>query len=388
MQSLDKKILVEDAVSWRHHLHSIPELAYKEVQSSNFIAKKLTEFGLKVHRGLAGTGVVGTLKRGTSSRTIGLRADMDALPISEITGLDYSSRHEGVMHACGHDGHMAMLLAAARLLASDETLDGTIHFIFQPAEENEAGAKRMIEDGLFNLFPMDAVYGIHNWPDLPVGSAGVLSGAAMAAFAIFDIEVKGKGGHAAMPHKGADPVAAAFQIGSALQTIVSRTISPLSAAVVSITSINGGNTYNVIPESCKLSGTVRWFEAEVGNKIEENLRNITNSIAVGLGCEVNVDYQRRYPATVNSAKETLFAKSVIEKLDPKTELIPDLKPSMAAEDFAFMLEQCPGAYIWLGAERKGKNPGLHAPDFNFNDEIIPIGVELWCRLARAHLKSK
>lgn len=388
MQSLDKNTIVSEAVAWRHHLHSIPELAYKEVQSSDFIAKKLTEFGLKVHRGLAGTGVVGTLKRGTSNRTIGLRADMDALPISEITGLDYSSRHEGVMHACGHDGHMAMLLAAARLLSTDETIDGTIHFIFQPAEENEAGAKRMMEDGLFKTFPMDAVFGIHNWPDLPVGSAGVLSGPAMAAFAIFDIEVKGKGAHAAMPHKGADPVTAAFQIGNALQTIVSRNISPLDAAVVSITSINGGNTYNVIPESCKLSGTVRWFEADVGDKIETNLKNITNSIANGLGCEVNIDYQRRYPATINSAKETKFAKNVIEKLDPKTKLIQDLKPSMAAEDFAFMLEECPGAYIWLGAERSGKNPGLHAPDFNFNDDIIPTGVELWCNLASNYLKSE
>ncbi len=388
MQTIDKDTIFSEAVAWRHHLHSIPELAYKEVQSSDFIAKKLTQFGLTVHRGLAGTGVVGTLKRGTSNRTIGLRADMDALPITEITGLDYTSRHEGVMHACGHDGHMAMLLTAARLLAEDKNLDGTIHFIFQPAEENEAGAKRMIEDGLFKTFPMDAVFGIHNWPDLPVGSAGVLSGPAMAAFAIFDIEVKGKGAHAAMPHKGVDPVTAAFQIGNALQTIVSRNISPLSAAVLSITSINAGNTYNVIPESCKLSGTVRWFEADVGDRIETNLINITNSIATGLGCEVNIDYQRRYPATINSEKETNFAKSIIEKLSPKTELIQDLKPSMAAEDFAFMLEQCPGAYIWLGAERNGKNPGLHAPDFNFNDDIIPTGVELWRNLALAHLKSE
>ncbi len=388
MQTLDKSTLISEAIAWRHHLHSIPELAYKEVQSSDFIAQKLTEFGLMVHRGLAGTGVVGTLKRGTSKRTIGLRADMDALPITEITGLDYASRHEGVMHACGHDGHMAMLLSAARMLANDENIDGTIHFIFQPAEENEAGAKRMIEDGLFKTFPMDAVFGIHNWPDLPVDSAGVISGPAMAAFAIFDIEIKGKGAHAAMPHKGADPVTTAFQIGNALQTIVSRNVSPLSSAVVSITSINGGNTYNVIPDSCKLSGTVRWFEPDVGDKIETNLKNITTSIANGLECEVSIDYQRRYPATINSIKETNFAKDIIKKLNPKIDLVENLKPSMAAEDFAFMLEQCPGAYIWLGAERSGKNPGLHAPDFNFNDDIIPTGVELWHNLALAHLKSE
>ena len=387
MQSIDQNTLISEAIAWRHHLHSIPELAYEEVQSSKFIAQKLTEFGLEVHKGLAGTGVVGTLKRGTSKRTIGLRADMDALPITEITGLDYASKHVGVMHACGHDGHMAMLLAAARQLANDQTIDGTVQFIFQPAEENEAGAKAMIKDGLFNKFPMDAVFGIHNWPDLPVGTAGVMSGPAMAAFAIFDIEIKGSGTHAAMPHKGTDPITAAFQIGNALQTIASRNISPLSAAVVSLTSINAGNTYNVIPQSCKLKGTARWFETEVGDQIEERLKSITSSIAEGLGCVANITYERRYPATINTPKETQFAQKTIENLEPNLELAKNLKPSMAAEDFAFMLEHCPGAYIWLGAERQGKNPGLHAPDFNFNDEIIGTGVELWRQLAKAHLSS-
>ncbi len=370
-----------EAVAWRHALHEMPEIAFNEHRTSRFVAGRLATFGLEVSRGLAGTGVVGTLRRGTSRRAIGLRSDMDALPITEATGVSYASRFPGLMHACGHDGHMAMLLAAARHLSRRDDLDGTIHFVFQPAEENEAGARRMIEDGLFERHPMDAVLGIHNWPSLPVGKVGVIAGPMMAAFAVFDIAIAGRGGHAAMPHLGSDPLAAAFQIGTALQTIVARNVSPLASAVVSVTEVHGGDTYNVIPAECRLAGTARWFDPAVGDILEERLRDIVTAMATGLGCTATIDYQRRYPATVNDAVEERAVADTVASLGPELTLATALEPSMAAEDFAFMLERVPGAYVWLGAERTGENPGLHSPRFDFNDAILPLGVALWSKLA-------
>ncbi len=337
---------IEEAITWRHTLHRTPELAFEEHLTSAFVAERLTAFGLDVSTGLGGTGVVGTLRRGTSQRAIGLRADMDALPITEATGLTYASTHPGKMHACGHDGHTAMLLAAARHLSSCDNFDGIIHFIFQPAEENEGGARRMVEDGLFREHPMEAIFGIHNWPALPVGQVGVMAGPMMAAFDIFNITITGKGTHAAMPHQGVDPIACAFQIGSALQTIVARNVSPMSSAVLSVTTVHGGDAWNVIPESCRLTGTARWFEPAVGDLLESNLKRVVNSIAEALGCTAEIDYQRRYPATINNAVEAGFVQNTVRGLGSQLVLAEDSQPSMAAEDFAFMLEECPGAYIW------------------------------------------
>lgn len=379
--------VVADAIAWRHALHRMPEIAFDEKRTSDFVADKLASFGLEVARGLAGTGIVGTLRRGTSARSVGLRADMDALPIDEATGVPYASGSPGLMHACGHDGHMAMLLAAARVLAARDDIDGIIQFIFQPAEENEGGGRRMVEDGLFERFPADAVFGIHNWPALPVGSVGVMAGPMMAAFAIFDIVVRGSGAHAAMPHQGADPVLAAAAIATALQTVVARNVSPLSAAVLSVTQIHGGDTYNVIPDRVRLAGTARWFAPEIGDILEARLRDIAAAIASAHGCSAEIDYQRRYPATINDAEEARFAAQLVEGLESSAgiRLAAGIEPSMAAEDFAFMLERRPGAYIWLGAARDGDNPGLHSPRFDFNDRVLPLGIELWSRLAIARV---
>ncbi len=378
---------IDEAVAWRRELHQMPELAFQEHRTSAFVAERLASFGLEVATGIGGTGVVATLTRGTSSRVIGLRADMDALAIHEATGLAYASKNVGRMHACGHDGHTAMLLAAARSLSKSTTLDGTVHFVFQPAEENEGGAEKMIADGLFKRFPVDAIFGMHNWPALPVGRAGLTTGPMMAAFGIFEIEVKGKGAHGAMPHQGADPVAAVFQIGSALQTIASRNVSPMSSAVVSVTTVHGGDAWNVIPDACKMSGTVRWFAPEIGDLIETRLKAIVHGIAEAMGCEATIDYQRRYPATINDATEARFVQGVIRGMAPTLVLEEDIEPSMGAEDFAFMLLEKPGAYVWVGQGRGTGDAGLHSPRYDFNDAALPIGADLWARIAEARLAA-
>ncbi|MDE1570174.1 M20 aminoacylase family protein [Aquabacter sediminis] len=373
---------IADAVAWRRALHRIPELAYDEHQTSAFVADKLRSFGLEVETGLGGTGVVATLKRGNSDRVIGLRADMDALAITEATGLDYASQHPGRMHACGHDGHMAMLLAAARHLAKSGRIDGAVRFIFQPAEENEGGARRMIEDGLFERFPVDAVFGMHNWPDLPLGRAGLTTGAMMAAFGIFDITVTGRGAHGAMPHQGADPIACMFQIGTALQTIAARNVSPMASAVVSVTTVHGGDAWNVIPGSCRMTGTVRWFAPAVGDLIETRLKAIVSGVAEAMGCTATIDYQRRYPATINDPQEARFVQDVVRDVSPVLTLDETIEPSMGAEDFAFMLQERPGAYIWVG---QGGGHGLHSPTYNFNDDALPVGAALWVAIAEKKL---
>ncbi|QTL03986.1 amidohydrolase [Aquabacter sp. L1I39] len=373
---------IADAIAWRRALHRIPELAYDEHQTSAFVAEKLRSFGLEVETGLGGTGVVATLKRGTSDRVIGLRADMDALAITEATGLDYASEHPGRMHACGHDGHMAMLLAAARHLTKSGRIDGTVRFIFQPAEENEGGARRMIEDGLFERFPVDAVFGMHNWPELPLGRAGLTTGPMMAAFGIFDITVTGRGAHGAMPHQGADPIACMFQIGTALQTIAARNVSPMASAVVSVTTVHGGDAWNVIPGSCRMTGTVRWFAPAVGDLIETRLKAIVSGVAEAMGCAATIDYQRRYPATINNPQEARFVQDVVRDLSPVLTLDETIEPSMGAEDFAFMLQERPGAYIWVG---QGGGHGLHSPTYNFNDDALPVGAALWVAIAEKKL---
>ena len=371
--------LLAEAVSWRHHLHRHPELAFNERQTSDFVGSQLERFGLKVHRGLAGTGVIGTLTRGTSRRSIGIRADMDALPIREESGTAHLSSVPGVMHACGHDGHTAIALAAACVCATLPDLDGTVHFIFQPAEENEGGGRRTVEEGLFKSFPCDSVYALHNWPGLPVGTCAARDGPMMAAFGTFEINIRGRGSHGAMPHAGTDPIIAAAQIVSALQSIVSRNVDPLQSAVVSVTQIRSGDTWNVIPDECLIRGTTRWYEEETGNRIEERMANLTSSIAAGFGCSAAVRYERRYPATINDPASAKLLRDVAGGTGLK---VADAPPSMGGEDFAYMLRAVPGSYLWLGAARTGENPGLHSARYDFNDDALPAGVALWVSLVR------
>ncbi|MBT9369783.1 M20 aminoacylase family protein [Rhizobium sp. CSW-27] len=374
---------LQEAIRWRHHLHAHPELGFQEIETARFVAERLSEWGYAVRTGYGRTGLVGSLTKGSSRKALGIRADMDALPILEETGAPYASKSAGVMHACGHDGHVTVALAAARELAG-ETFDGTLHFIFQPAEENEGGARAMVEDGLFRDFPMDAVLGMHNWPALPVGTLVARDDEMMAAFGTFEVQVVGRGAHGAMPHEGADPVLAASQIVSALNTIASRNISPLQASVVSVTQIHGGDAWNVIPERVVIRGTTRWFNAAVGDILQARLEQVARSVAEGFGCRAETDYQRRYPATINNAAVAAMVRSQAAAMELQ---VIDAAPSMAAEDFAFMLDEKPGCYFWLGAARAtGDNPGLHSPRFDFNDQIIPGAVDMWRSTAMNFLR--
>lgn len=367
--------LVDEAVAWRRDLHAHPELGFQEKRTSAMIAGLLEGWGLRVTTGFGGTGVVATLGDG-GGRSVGIRADIDALPITEETGLAYGSRSPGTMHACGHDGHTSILLLAARL-AARQPRKGTVHFIFQPAEENDGGARVMVQDGLFDRAPCDAVYALHNWPDLPVGQVHAGPGPMMAAFARFDITVRGRGGHAAMPHKAAGVISATAAIASALHELPARRIDPLDPAVLTVTRIQAGSTWNVSPEVSTLSGTARWFAPETGEILQREFHRAVTAIAQSQDCTAEIDFQVCYPATINTAPEAALVgqAAVLAGLSAV-----EGRPSMASEDFAFMLEQRPGAYAWLGARREGENPGLHSPRFDFNDALIPQGAALWLRL--------
>lgn len=372
-----------EAIGWRHALHRRPETAFEEHETARFIADKLAEWGYEVRTGHGRTGVVGSLTRGASPRAIGIRADMDALPIREASGVAYASEIDGKMHACGHDGHVSMALAAARACARLD-FDGTVRFIFQPAEENEGGGRLMVEDGLFRDLPVDAVYGLHNWPGLDIGACVARDDAMMAAFAVFEIEVTGRGAHGAMPHEGADPVVASAQIVSALQTIASRNVSPLQSAVVSVTQMHGGDAWNVIPEKMIIRGTTRWFDAEVGKTIASRMEAIACAVAQGFGCTAQLHYDERYPATINAPDHARFIRELAASPELGLDVV-DAAPSMAAEDFAFMLNERPGCYFWLGGRREGNNPGLHSPHYDFNDKILPIGANFWIKLVKTAL---
>jgi hippurate hydrolase len=363
-----------DMTAWRRHIHAHPETAFEERSTAEFVAAKLAELGIEVHRGLAGTGVVGTLRAGTGQKRIGLRADLDALHIHEANGFDHRSTSLGKMHACGHDGHTAMLLGAARYLAETRAFDGTVHFIFQPAEENEAGGRVMVEQGLFEKFPVDSVYGMHNWPGLAVGRFAVRPGPMMASADVFEITVTGKGAHAAMPHRGTDPVVVGAEIVGALQTIASRQASPLDSVVD-----------NVIPQQAVLRGTTRSFEPGLRDLLESSLRRIAEGIAAAHGAAVTVRYDRRYPATINSERETEIAADAMAEVAGIENVERDLPPTMGAEDFAFMLQARPGAYVWIGNGGDGSGPGLHHPAYDFNDEILPLGASYWARLVERSL---
>ena len=374
--------LVAPLVSFRRDIHANPELAYQEHRTAKKIAEALSELGLEVHTGIGRTGLVASLKVGNSDRTIGLRADMDALPIHEETGLPYASRNPGVFHGCGHDGHVSMLLGAAQYLANTRRFDGTVHLIFQPAEEGEAGACAMIEDRLFERFPCDRVFAFHNWPDLPAGTISTRSGPIMAAADKFEILVEGRGGHAAMPHQTPDVILAASDLVTQLNSLVSRRISPMSTAVLSVTQIEGGSSHNVLPATVRVVGTVRTFDADVQDRIEESLRLITEGVAIASGTRMTVNYNRYYPATINNAEaveEALKAAAGVAH----AEVAPD--PAFTSEDFGFMLQACKGAYIWLGQGRGNSDVPLHHPRYDFNDDVLATGIRLHVALVERHL---
>lgn len=376
---------IEEAVKWRHHLHVHPELAFEEHQTARFIAEKLDGWGLSVHEGYGKTGIVGSITRGTSRKSIAIRADMDALPITEQSGVPYQSKVAGKMHACGHDGHVAMALAAARA-SSRLNFDGTVHFIFQPAEEAEGGGREMIRDGLFRDFEIDEVYALHNWPGLNIGQCVARDREMMAALGTFEIKVTGRGAHGAMPHEGADPIVAASHIVSALQTIASRNVSPMDSAVVSATQIHGGDAWNSIPQDVLIRGTTRWFDEGVGAKIKARMVALTEAIARGFDCTASVDYVERYPATINNAECARKIRDLAGRPDIALEVV-DAPPSMAAEDFSFMLIEKPGCYFWLGSRREGENPGLHSPHYDFNDKLLPIGSSFWAHMIETLLPA-
>src|SRR6185369_3552982 len=368
-----------DMTAWRRDIHAHPETAFEEHRTSEVVAEKLKSFGVAVHKGLAGTGVVGTLKAGKGGRAIALRADMDALHMPEANGFAHASKHNGKMHACGHDGHTTMLLGAAKYLAETRNFDGTVHFIFQPAEENEGGGRVMVEEGLFERFPVEAVFGMHNWPGMPVGQFGVMKGPMMASFDIFEITVTGVGTHAAMPQRGVDPVVVAAEMVGALQTIASRMVSPLDAAVVSVTQFHAGDTWNVIPETCVLRGTTRTFKPEIQDEVEASIKRIAEGIAAAHRCTVALRYERRYPATINTGTETEMAADALADVVGNPNVLRDLQPTMGSEDFAFMLQAKPGCYVWIGNGPGDGGCMLHNPAYDFNDEILPIGASYWAR---------
>ncbi|MCY1166616.1 MAG: M20 aminoacylase family protein [Pseudomonadota bacterium] len=372
----------------RRDIHAHPELCFQEVRTADVVAQKLTEWGIPMHRGMGTTGVVGIIKNGASNRAIGLRADMDALPMQEFNTFDHASKHPGKMHACGHDGHTAMLLAAAQHLAKNRNFDGTVYLIFQPAEEGGGGAREMIKDGLFDKFPMDAVFGMHNWPGMPVGTFAASPGPVMASTSEFKITIRGKGGHAALPHNGIDPVPVACQMVQAFQTIISRNKKPVDAGVISVTMIHAGEATNVIPDSCELQGTVRTFTMEVLDMIEQRMKQVAEHVCAAHDAECEFAFKRNYPPTVNHPKETAFAREVMAGIVGAAQVV-DQEPTMGAEDFSYMLQVKPGAYVFIangdGTHREMGHGGgpcmLHNPSYDFNDDLIPLGATFWVQLA-------
>jgi amidohydrolase len=376
-----------ELTEWRRDLHAHPELGFEETRTSDLVAAKLAAFGCEVHRGLGKTGVVGTLRAGASSRSVGLRADMDALPIAEANLFPHRSQHQGKMHACGHDGHTTMLLGAARYLAETRNFDGTVHFIFQPAEEGMGGAKAMVEDGLFEKFPCDAIFGMHNRPSLPLGHFAVRAGPMMAAGAFFDIHVTGKGAHGARPETGIDSVMVAAHIAIALQTIVSRNAPPVETAVLSVTKIHSGDAYNVIPQTAELAGTVRAFSRDLMALIEAAMRRIAKGVAEAFGATAEVDFRFLFAPTVNDAKETEFAAGICAALVGEQNVERNPALIMASEDFSFMLERVPGCYINIGNGEGEGGCEVHNPAYDFNDAALPLGASFFARLVEARLKK-
>lgn len=381
------QVLIPEMREWRHHIHQNPEIAYEENNTSDFIAQKLNEFGIEVHRGFGGTGIVGVIQgkhKGTSNKSIGIRADMDALPMSEKTNLIYSSKNEGKMHACGHDGHSTMLLGAAKYLAETRNFCGTVYCIFQPAEEGgNAGAKAMINDGLFTKFHIDSVWGIHNWPGVPVGQAVIHKGFAMAGGDIIILTIEGKGGHAAQPQFSNDPIVSAGLTITALQTAISRQLNPFDQAVLSLTKINGGSAFNVIPDNVSIGGTLRSTNKKTRDDMLTKIKKIASNACDINNCKVNLEIRPGYPSTINDIKSAEFASKVFEDTFGIGSLDKIEKPTMTSEDFSYMLQEKPGAYIWLGAGENSEK--LHSVYYDFNDELLPIGATYWSNLAETIL---
>lgn len=383
--------MAKEMVEVRHQIHAHPELAFEEHATSDMVAARLKEWGYDVHRGLAGTGVVGTLKRGSGKMRLGIRADMDALPIQETTGLPYASQLPGKMHACGHDGHTAILLAAARSIAQDPQFDGTLNLIFQPAEEGLGGGRVMVEQGLFKLFPCDAIFALHNMPGMPEGQFGFRAGAFMPSSDTVNITVRGKGGHGSAPHLSADPVVAAAHIVVALQTVVSRNVDPREMAVISVGAIHGGEAANVIPQNVTMRLTVRAFNPEIRVMLKQRITDLVQSQAQTMGVQADVDYDWRYPSLINDEASTAFAKQVALDWLGEKGVMPNLAPLTGSEDFSFMLQECPGCYLIVGnGEGEYHHTGgcmVHNPGYDFNDAILPIAASYWVKLVNAYLQS-
>ncbi|QND56982.1 M20 aminoacylase family protein [Mesorhizobium huakuii] len=387
MPILNRAAEMQDEVAgWRRHLHQTPELNFDVFKTAAFVTEKLKEFGCDdVVTGLGKTGVVGIIRgRQGEGTTIGLRADMDALPLNEISGKPYASTVPGKMHACGHDGHTAMLLGAAKYLAETRNFAGSVAVIFQPAEEGGGGGNEMVKDGMMERFDISKVFGMHNMPGLPVGQFAIRPGPIMAATAEFTITVKGRGGHAAMPHGTIDPIVITSQLVGALQTIASRSTDPVEAVVVSVTKFHAGDAYNIIPESAEIAGTVRTLRKEIAKKSEERIRTICDGLATAFGAKIEVDYQANYPVTFNHAEETVFASDIAATVAGDAHVHRGIQPVMGGEDFSYMLEARPGAFIFIG---NGETAGLHNPAYDFNDEAIPHGMSYWVKLAETALAA-
>ena len=382
------KDFIPEMNEWRHYIHENPEIAYEEHNTSDFIAAKLTEFNIEVHRGLGGTGIVGVIHgkdNGASKKSLGIRADIDALPMTEKTNLTYSSKNDGKMHACGHDGHTTMLLGAAKYLSKTKNFLGTVYCIFQPAEEGgNAGAKSMIKDGLFSKFNIDSVWGIHNWPGVPVGQAVIHEGFAMAGGDIIVITIEGKGGHAAQPQFSNDPIVSAGLTITALQSCISRQLNPFDQSVLSLTKIEGGSAFNVIPDKVTIGGTLRSTNTDTRNDMLEKIKHAAQGACAINNCSVNIEVRPGYPSTVNDKKSAKFASTVFENSFGINSINKEEKPTMTSEDFSYMLHEKPGAYIWLGAGEKSEK--LHSAHYDFNDELLPIGAEYWASLAEKTLE--
>ena len=378
----------------RRDIHAHPELCFQEERTSELIAQQLTAWGIPVHRGLGKTGVVGILKNGSGTRTLGLRADIDALPMTERNTFAHASRHAGKMHACGHDGHTAMLLAAAQHLARHRNFDGTVYLVFQPAEEGGGGAREMIKDGLFERFPMDAIFGIHNWPGMKAGEFALKSGPVFASSNEFKITIRGKGCHAAMPHLGIDPVPVACQMVNAFQSIISRNKKPLDAGVISVTMLRAGEATNVVPDHAELQGTVRTFTLELLDLIEQRMEKVARATAEAFDCELEFHFRRNYPPTINHPAETAFVREVLHDLVGPAG-VQEFEPTMGAEDFSYYLQKVPGCYFLIGNGDGTHRVGghglgpctLHNPSYDFNDELIPLGGSMWVRLVEAWFRT-
>ncbi|MDC0599000.1 M20 family metallopeptidase [Candidatus Pseudothioglobus singularis] len=386
-----KSELHEQMVTWRHYIHKHPELSFKEEMTSDFIASVLESNNIEMHRGLAVTGIVATVHGTKNGKAIGLRADMDALPIQERNEFSHKSIHDGKMHACGHDGHSTMLLGAAVYLKQNNDFSGTVHFIFQPAEEGGGGGRVMVEEGIFKKFPCEAVYGMHNWPGMAEGQFAVHDTAVMAANETLKITIKGKGGHAAMPDQCVDPIVIGAQIITAIQSVVSRNVAPLDSAVVSVTMVDAGFVSNVIPNEMNLTGSLRYFKSEVGDDVKKKIKTIAEGISLSMGATASFTSVPNYPATVNTPKHAKLCASAAEVVVGSTNVLRNEKPSMGSEDFSFLLNASEGAYIWIGnglVPEDGPEGGcmLHNTQYDFNDEILPLGSSYWVELVKGILK--